>query len=136
MGDRKFAKKGRIMGNKIEKFEDLDCWRSARELVKIAIACCQREQLRRDFEIRGQLKRAALSAMNNIAEGFGRFGDRERIQFLNISQSSSIEVKSMTYVLEDADYLDQDEIALLRRKAEETKSLTLGFIRYLKNRGH
>lgn len=95
---------------------------------------CRKGELRRDFEIRGQLKRAAISAMNNIAEGFGRFGEGERIHFLTISQSSTIEVKSMTYVLEDAEYLSPDDIAQLRQKAEETKSLTLGFIRYLKSR--
>ena len=122
------------MGAKISRFGDLDCWKSARELARVVVLSCKKGELRRDFELRGQLKRAAISAMNNIAEGFGRFGERGRIHFLNISQSSPIEVKSMTYVLEDAEYLDPEEIAQLRQRAEETKSLTLGLIRYLRSR--
>lgn len=119
---------------KIERFEDLDCWKSARELVRLVYSSCACGKLARDFETRGQFKRAALSTMNNIAEGFGRNGDKDSIRFFDISQSSAIEVKSMTYVLQDAGYLPADEIERIRKKADDTKSLTLGLIRYLRNR--
>jgi four helix bundle protein len=120
--------------SKIERFEDLECWKSARQLMKLVMEACKQGELRRDFDIRSQLKSAALSSMNNIAEGFGRHGNREFIRFLDISQSSCIEVKSMTYVLEDADYLSSDKVQLMRKKAEETKSITLGLIRYLRKK--
>ncbi len=72
--------------------------------------------------------------MNNIAEGFGRKSDKEFVRFLEIAQSSAMEVRSITYVLEDLNYIPLDQIELLRSKSEETKSLALGLIRYLKSK--
>jgi four helix bundle protein len=69
--------------------------------------------------------------MNNIAEGFGRFSRKDFIRFLDISKSSTLEVQSMLYVLEDVGYLNASEIHPIREKAEVTKNLTLGFISYL-----
>ena len=119
---------------KVTKFEDLKCWQLARELVRLVYEACEVGKLSKDFETRGQIKRAALSTMNNIAEGFGRFSTKDFIRFLDISQSSSTEVKSITYALEDMDYISKTKITLIREKAEETKNSTLAFIRYLRKR--
>ncbi len=59
--------------SKIENFEDLDCWKSAKELTILIYHLCEGEKFRTEFTAKDQLKRAALSSMNNIAEGFGRF---------------------------------------------------------------
>ncbi len=120
--------------SKIEKFEDLKCWQSARELVKLVYMACEKGKLAKDFETRGQIKRAALSVMNNLAEGFGRKSNKEFIRFLDIAQSSSMEVKSITYALEDLNYLSIDIISEIRMQSEKTKSITLGLIRYLANK--
>lgn len=119
---------------KVTRFEDLKCWQLARELVKMIFDACREGVLAKDFETKAQLKRAAMSTMNNVAEGFGRFSNKEFIRFLDIAQSSSIEVKSMTYTLEDLGYLNSDTIIAIREKAEETKNSILAFIRYLKKR--
>jgi four helix bundle protein len=119
---------------KIEKFEDLKCWQAARELVKMIYSECEIGRLSKDFNTQSQIRRAALSTMNNIAEGFGRGSNKEFIRFLEIAQSSAMEVKSMTYVLKDLNYLSEDRIAEIGKKAEETKSITLGLIRYLRNK--
>ncbi len=123
-----------LIMSKVERFEDLKCWQSARELVKLVYSACEHGKLSKDFDTRSQIKRAALGAMNNIAEGFGRKSDKEFIRFLNISQSSSMEVKSITYALEDMDYISIDSIMEIRLKSEEAKSITLGLIRYLINK--
>lgn len=117
---------------KINRFEDLKCWQAARALVKEVFLACEEGKLVKDFETRGQLKRAALGSMNNIAEGFGRFSRKDFIRFLDISQSSTLEVQSMLYVLEDLSYIRRERINALRQKAEETKNLTLAFIKYLR----
>jgi len=119
---------------KIEMFEDLKCWQVARELVKIVYMTSEEGKLAKDFDTKSQIRRAALSTMNNIAEGFGRGSDKEFIRFLEIAQSSTMEVKSITYVLMDLDYLQEDRINQISMKAEETKSITLGLIRYLRNK--
>ncbi len=119
---------------KIEKFEDLKCWQAARELVKMVYVACEEGKFVKDFDTKSQIRRAALSTMNNIAEGFGRGSDKEFIRFLEIAQSSAMEVKSITYVLIDLNYLAEDKIREISKKAEETKSITLGLIRYLRNK--
>ena len=118
---------------KIEKFEDLKCWQSARELVKLIYILCKKSKIAKEYELNGQLKRAGLSTMNNIAEGFSRFHKRDSIRFYDISQSSAAEVKSMSYTIEDTKLLTNEEIKNLRYKSEKTKNLTLGFIKYLNN---
>jgi len=119
---------------KIEKFEDLKCWQAARELVKMVYVGCEEGKFVRDFDTKSQMRRAALSTMNNIAEGFGRGSDKEFIRFLEIAQSSAMEVKSITYVLIDLNYLPEEKIMEISKKAEETKSITLGLIRYLRKK--
>ena len=118
--------------SKVIRFEDLKCWQAARALVKEVFLVCDEGKLAKDFDTKSQLKKAALGSMNNIAEGFGRFSRKDFIRFLDISQSSVLEVQSMLYVLEDLAYLSSDKIQLLRLKSEETKNLTLGFIKYLR----
>jgi len=120
--------------SKVEKFEDLKCWQAARELTRLVYRACENGKLGKDFETRGQFKRAALSSMNNIAEGFGRFNDKEFIRFLDFSQSSALEVKSITYALEDVDYLPIEDILEIRKKADDTKNITLALIRYLRTK--
>lgn len=118
--------------SKIERFEDLKCWKAARELVKEVYTLSDSGKLSKDFDTRSQFRKAALSSMNNIAEGFGRFSRKDFIRFLDTAQSSVLEVQSMLYVLSDLDYLSIDKIDLLRIKTDETKNLILGLIRYLR----
>ena len=119
----------------VENFEDLRCWQEARKLTALVYRLCEEGKLARDFETRGQIKGASLSTMSNIAEGFGRrFNPRDFIRFLDISQSSSLEVRSISYVLEDAEYLPLEKIMQIREKAQISERMTLAFIRYLRSR--
>ncbi len=87
-----------------------------------------------DFDTKSQFKRASLSTMNNIAEGFGKFSDKEFVRYLDISQSSALEVKSMLYVLLDVNYLAEDKITVLRKLADDMHYLTLALIRYIQGK--
>lgn len=118
---------------KVQRFEDLKCWQAARELVKMVYTISRTGELAKDFETKNQFRKAALSSMNNIAEGFGRFSRKDFIRFLDISQSSALEVQSMLYVLTDLEYFTTDRIEDIRLKAEETKNLTLALIKYLRS---
>ncbi len=120
--------------SKIERFEDLNCWKEARELVKMVFLICRKKELKHDYALVKQIKNAALSVMNNIAEGFGRISDKEFIRFLDFSEGSAQEVRSMTYVLIDLNYIDEKEFLLLQNKLETTRNLVLGLIRYLRNK--
>lgn len=119
---------------KVERFEDLRCWQAARQLVKLVFLAASTGTLAKDFETKYQIKKAALSSMNNIAEGFGRFGVKDSVKFYNISQSSAMDVKSMSYVLSDMHYLTEQQITQIRSKADEARNLTLAFIKSQKKR--
>ncbi len=115
----------------IKKFEDLECWKAARGLVKAIYEESQTGELSKDWDTRSQLRRAALSVMNNLAEGFGRFSEKDSLRFYDIAKASIYEVKSMLYVLEDVKYLSAERLTHLRAHTESTLKLTLGWIRYL-----
>jgi len=117
----------------LSRFEELKCWQASRELVKTAYTVSEQGKLKTDWDTRSQFRRAALSTMNNIAEGFGRYSNKEFIRFLDISQSSAREVKSMLYVFEDLSYLKLEEIQLLHEHIDKVISLTIGLIKYLQN---
>ena len=119
---------------KVQRFEDLRCWQASRQLVNLIFLATRMGDLAKDFDTKYQIRKAALSSMNNIAEGFGRFGVKDSIKFYNISQSSALEVKSMSYVLSDMNYLPEKQIEDIRSKADEARNLTLAYIKYQKNR--
>jgi four helix bundle protein len=115
----------------IKRFEDLHCWQEARELVRLVYAGTNVGLFKKDFEMKGQIRRAAISVMNNIAEGFGRMSKRDFIRFLEISQTSANEVKSIAYAALDQNYWTPETAKIIQDKAEDVKSLDLGLIRYL-----
>jgi len=101
------------MGN-IESFEDLRIWQEARVLVKEVYSDFRDN---RDFGFRDQIQRAAVSIMNNIAEGFERRSDADFARFLDIAKGSSGEVRSMYYTATDLDYVSDDTAKKRQTKA-------------------
>lgn len=93
---------------KIEKFEDLDCWRQARILTSLIYDTCERKPISRDGRLRDQLTGASLSVMNNIAEGFGSQSNPEFKRFLTYARRSVSEVQSCLYVASDRQFLNQE----------------------------
>lgn len=116
----------------VKRFEELECWKAAREMVKEIYKICNYGKLKKDFDTRNQFRRAALSTMNNIAEGFGRYSKVGFIKFLAYSQSSASEVKRMLYVLEDLEYLEDAKLNELHEHTDMTRNYTLALIRYLR----
>lgn len=87
--------------------------------------------LSKDFGTKDQLRRASLSIMNNIAEGFSRTSTKEFIRFLSISESSAAEVKSMIYVLLDLKYIDSKKSIELHEEIDDVRQQIRSFIKYL-----
>lgn len=120
---------------KVTRFEDLHCWQAARVLARKVFIYSKQGELGKDWDTRSQFRRAALSVMNNIAEGIARFSDQEKIRFLEISTSSGNEVKSMLYLFEDLNFLPREVIRELHEDVDKAINLTMGFIRYLYRKG-
>lgn len=116
----------------IQKFEDIEAWRKARVLTREVYAVTSDGVFAKDFGLRDQIRRAAVSVMSNIAEGFDRGGVREFIQFLYIAKGSCAEVQAQLYVALDAGYIHQEQFQKLYEIAGDVGHLIGGFIRYLK----
>lgn len=116
-----------------QRFEDIEAWQKARELTKAIYALSNDGQFARDFGLRDQIRRASVSIMSNIAEGFGRGGNKEFIQFLSTAKGSASEVQAQLYVAIDAGYINQDQFQKLYSETEATARMIAGLLRYLQN---
>ena len=108
------------MSSRIEEFEDLIAWQKARDLAREIYRVTQQGAFAKDYGLSGQIQRAAVSIMSNIAEGFERGNPREFHQFLSVAKASCAEVRSQLYVALDAGYLDEEHFQILMRLAKET----------------
>jgi four helix bundle protein len=113
-------------------FEDLEAWQRARMLTRAVYECSKSREFYIDYGLRDQIRRAAVSVMSNIAEGFERGGKREFLQFLAISKASVGEVEAQLYVALDQAYITEDQFATLKGLAVSTKGLIGGLMRYLR----
>ncbi len=93
----------------IQKFEDLRIWQEARQICVSVSKLTEKEQFSKDFSLKDQIRRSSGSVMDNIAEGFGRDGNKEFKQYLAISKASLNEVKSQLYRALDFNYISQKE---------------------------
>jgi four helix bundle protein len=115
----------------IERFEDIKAWQAARDLVSAIYRVTAQGQFAKDFGLRDQVRRASVSVMSNIAEGFERSSDREFRRFLYIAKGSAGEVRSHLFVAVDLGYITAEEFSDLRTKSEEVAKSLSGFITYL-----
>jgi four helix bundle protein len=115
-------------------FEDLEAWQAARELTNEAYRLCRREPLSRDFGLCDQFRRAAVSVMNNIAEGWETLHVAEKRQFYNWARRSCGEVRSMSYVLFDNQFVTSDEQQALLNFCIRAGKLATGLIRSVDER--
>jgi four helix bundle protein len=116
----------------IERYEDIQGWQKARELTNFIYAVAKQRAFARDFGLRDQIRKAAVSVMSNIAEGFERGGRAEFIQFLSIAKSSVGEVQSQLYIALDQEYITPDQFDKGYKLCDETMRLIGGFITYLR----
>ena len=120
----------------IERFEDIEAWQKARELTREIYRITNQGVFVKDFGFRDQIRRAAVSIMSNIAEGFGRGGNKEFIQFLSTAKGSASEVEAQLYVALDAEYITEDQFQQLYGLAQSSGKMIGGFIRYLQKSEH
>jgi len=116
----------------ISRFEDLIAWQKARGLTKNICLLTATERFSRDFGLRDQIQRAAVSIMSNIAEGFERGGKAEFHQYLVVAKASCAEVRSDLYVALDTGYILSDQFEKTRAQAEEVGRIIGGLRASLK----
>jgi len=110
----------------IEKFEDIKAWQEARQLTKDIYKVSAEGTFGRDFGLRDQIRRASVSSMANIAEGFDCESKKEFARFLEIARRSSVEVQSLLYVAFDVEYIDSVQLRTFYGQANQVKRLIGG----------
>ena len=116
----------------INRFEDIDAWKEARTLAQQVYSHTDGERFARDIALREQIRRALLSIMANIAEGFDSGTDREFLRFLRYALRSTSEVQSHLYVALDRGCIERLGFTESYEQAVKVKSLLGGFLRYLR----
>lgn len=119
----------------VKRFEDLECWEKAREVTKLVYEITSIGAFGKDFGLRDQIRRASVSIMLNIAEGFARHTDKEFRQFLVRAHSSCAEVQAASYVALDRQYLTQEAFSVVFKGTEEVSKMIMSFTRYLSGGG-
>ena len=117
---------------KIEKFEDLEIWKEARELCKMVFEITSVSPFCNDYKLRDQIRASSGSIMDNIADGFERGGNKEFIQFLGIAKGSCGETRSQSYRAFDYKYINQNILdEFISRTTQLSKKIS-SLITYLK----
>ena len=115
----------------IKRFEDLECWQQARELVKMVYSLTKKIEFKKDFELVRQVRKSAVSSMANIAEGFHRNSVKDFMRFLDYSRSSVAETLSHLYVALDQKYISEKELQTVKKQANIVWKKVNNFIAYL-----
>jgi four helix bundle protein len=117
---------------KVKKFEEIQSWKKARSLTKEIYRATLTGSFARDFGLKDQMRRASVSILSNIAEGFERGGDKEFLQFLAVAKGSAGELRAQLYVAFDQQYVSMETFDFLRTEVTEVSQLISGFMKYLK----
>ncbi len=117
----------------VECFEELQAWRHARQLTRLVYEVTKQGSFDRDWGLRNQMQRAAVSIMSNIAEGFESRTDGLFLEFLGRAKGSSGELRSQLRIALDVEYLPHDRFVQLDAAARETSRCISGLMIYLKN---
>lgn len=117
----------------ITRFEEIEAWKSARQLTNLIYRLSDMGTFAKDYGLKDQIRRASVSAMSNIAEGFESRTDTQFINYLGHAKGSSGEVRSQLYVALDLKYISQEQFAEAYEFADKTSRQITRFIDYLES---
>lgn len=115
----------------INRFEDIEAWKTARQLTNMVYALTNLPALNRDFGLRDQIRRASISVMSNIAEGFESRTDIQFINFLGIARASAGELRAQLYIALDQNYITNEQFEEAFTLAQTCSRQISNFIKYL-----
>ena len=118
---------------KIEKFEDIIAWQKALELSDLIYHLTNNPAFSKDYGLKDQIRRASVSVVSNIAEGFERESNNQFIYFLVIAKASAGELRAQLYIAKNQKYISDDEFNLITEKVTEVSKTVSGFISYLRS---
>ena len=117
----------------IDRFEELPVWNSARRLSNMVYEITNCAEFARDFGLRDQIRRASISVMSNIAEGFEHETQAQFISYLGRAKASAGEIRCQLYIASDQNYITKKQFQEAALLAEECSKQIYGFIKYLRS---
>ncbi|HOX10431.1 MAG TPA: four helix bundle protein [Candidatus Moranbacteria bacterium] len=114
--------------DKIKSFTDLNTWKEGHKLVLMVYAITKKFPKEETYSLIDQMRRAATSITSNVAEGFGRHGYKEKIQFYYLAQGSLTELKNQLLISLDVGYLSKNDFNNIAKQANDTHKLLQGLI--------
>lgn len=117
-----------------KSFEELAVWQKARVITRLIYQITSDGHWSKDYGLRDQIRRAAVSIMSNIAEGFERTGENEFGRFLSMAKGSAGEVRSQLFIAFDVGYLDESHFNEVSTKVAEVSKMISGLATYLQER--
>lgn len=115
----------------ITRFEEIEAWQTSRELTKLIYVFTDEGKFARDFGLKDQIRRASVSVMSNISEGFESQTQAQFIRYLGIAKASAGEVRSQLYISRDLEYITEELFVKAFAMAEKASRQTARFIAYL-----
>ncbi len=122
------------MNTPVKTFFDLNVWQEGRKLTKIVYDKTQHFPMEERFGLTSQMRRASVSVIANIAEGFGRTSIKEKLNFYNQAHGSLTELQSHTFIANDLQYLSKEETDELFAKMQNSQALLQGLVRSTRKR--
>lgn len=117
----------------ITQFEDIEAWKTARQLTNAVYAHTNQQGFNRDFGLRDQIRRASVSVMSNIAEGFESRTDVQFINFLGMARASAGEVRAQLYIALDQKYITEEQFNETFEMAQTCARQISNFMKYLES---
>ncbi len=117
---------------KLKRFEEMEVWRMARELARRVYSVSANRAFFRDYALRDQIRRASVSIVSNIAEGFESQSNPSFCRFLASARGSTAEVRAQLYLAMDLGYISSSDFAALVSTSDSISRQLTGFIAYLK----
>jgi len=115
-----------------QSFEEIEAWNSAREFCQAIYKMMTETELKNDYRLKDQINGSSGSVMDNLAEGLGRGGNKEFINFLGYAKGSIQESRSQLYRISDRNYISEEEFKRLKNKTIEIENKIGGLMAYLK----
>jgi four helix bundle protein len=117
----------------ITRFEEIEAWKTARELTRMVYAFTEQGKFAKDFGLKNQIQRASVSVMSNIAEGFESRSQPQFLEYLGRAKASAGEVRCQLYVAIDLQYITQEEFRLVFDNADKSSRQLARFMNYLES---
>jgi four helix bundle protein len=117
----------------IKNFEELEVWKLAMELCTEVYSLTNTDFFSKDFALKDQIRRSAISIPSNISEGYEREGINQFVYFLVIAKGSCGELRTQLKIANTLNYINEKEYITLNEKSLSTSKQLAGFIKYLKN---